>query len=296
MESLRREVVSFPEPLWLRRIRENRGFFALVPRALFRVAGSDAARYLGGQLSVDVNRIPADASRFACLLTAKGKLVALVLVWRSEADFFIEAPASLRDEVAARLERYIIADDVTVTDETSPGGYHLVGGGAGQPGRIVSRIGLPGRDVEQKPDGIAELLPVEIESIRIFHGIPAWGSELDADTLPQEARLDEWAVDFDKGCYVGQEVVSRLRSVGRVNRRLCGFSGNVESGGDTFLLKTPEGMEAGCLTSRYDDLELARTLALGYVHRSFDGTSAFEVVGSEGESLGQVERRELPIR
>jgi len=296
MESFRREVVSFPEPSWLRRIREDGAFFSLEPRALFRVSGADAVRYLGGQLSIDVNRIPAAAARFACLLTAKGKLVALAVVWRSEPDFFIEAPASLCDEVAARLERYIIADDVTVTDESGARGFHIVGGSAQTAGRLISRIGLPGRDVDQKPDGLVELSPSEIESVRVFYGIPAWGQEIDAETLPQEARLDEWAVDFDKGCYVGQEVVSRLRSVGRVNRKLCGFVGNVIPQGETFLLKTPEGVEAGRLTSRYDDLELAQTLALGYVHRSFDGTSAFEVVGSAGESLGQVERRELPIR
>ncbi len=68
----------------------------------------------------------------------------------------------------------------------------------------------------------------EIELLRIERGIPRWGNELSEDTLPQEAGLDEMAVDFKKGCYVGQEVVSRIHSVGRVNRRLCGFVGDFE--------------------------------------------------------------------
>ena len=58
----------------------------------------------------------------------------------------------------------------------------------------------------------------EIELLRIERGIPRWGNELSEDTLPQEAGLDEIAVDFKKGCYVGQEVVSRIDSVGRVNQ------------------------------------------------------------------------------
>src|SRR6202008_642685 len=61
------------------------------------------------------------------------------------------------------------------------------------------------------------------ETLRIEAGIPRWGHELDENTLPPEAGLDLTHIDYHKGCYIGQEVISRLRSVGHVNRQLTGF-------------------------------------------------------------------------
>ena len=62
------------------------------------------------------------------------------------------------------------------------------------------------------------------ETLRIEAGVPRWGAELNEDTLPPEAGLDRAAIDYHKGCYIGQEVISRIKSVGHVNRSLTGFA------------------------------------------------------------------------
>ncbi len=100
--------------------------------------------------------------------------------------------------------------------------------------------------------------------LRIERGIPRWGSELSEDTLPQEVGLDQIAVDFKKGCYVGQEVVSRIHSVGRVNRHLCGFVGDFDpfkASGATLLVDAG-GQKAGRLTSAMFHPELRKTVRL----------------------------------
>jgi folate-binding protein YgfZ len=128
--------------------------------------------------------------------------------------------------------------------------------------------------------------------------VPIWGRELSEDTLPQEARLEDHAVDFDKGCYVGQETVSRLKSVGRVNKRLHGFLGSLElpSGVPLFLrLPGEPATMAGTLTSHARHFDMAQTAALGYLKRQFESLPRFEVADETGCTLGEVERREFPI-
>jgi folate-binding protein YgfZ len=134
----------------------------------------------------------------------------------------------------------------------------------------------------------------EIELLRIEHGVPRWGSELTADTLPQEARLEQSSVDFDKGCYVGQEVVSRLRSVGHVNRLLHRFSGSLPAPLDSpvsLLSKDDPSRPAGTLTSAACDFELAQTLALGYLNREFLDAMHFLAVNAAGTVIGELEKR-----
>ena len=128
--------------------------------------------------------------------------------------------------------------------------------------------------------------------------MPVWGRELSEDTLPQEARLEEFAVDFDKGCYVGQETVSRLKSVGRVNKRLHGFLGSFElpSGPRFFLHPSGEAAtKAGEITSHARHFDMAQTAALGYLNRQFESLTRFEIADETGRVLGEVERREFPI-
>lgn len=283
----------------LRELKSRGGFFRIGPRARFSVCGPDARRYLNGQVTIDVGKIPESTSRSACLLTAKGKICAVGFVWARGADFLFEGPASIREELQARLERYLIADDVTVTDESrEDAGVHVFGSAFPAVGRRISRLGIPGYDIEAPPGGAIEASDDEIDTLRILHGVPGWGTEIDTDTLVQEVRLEETSVDFDKGCYVGQEVVSRLKSVGRVNRRLHGFLGDFQQ-----TLKMPVRLapvarpneSAGTLTSIQRDFELARTVALGYLHRNFEDVDRFLATDPSGQMLGEVEKREFPI-
>jgi folate-binding protein YgfZ len=275
------------------------GYFQVTNRVRFELRGPDAVRYLNGQVSIDISRLTPGKARPACLLNAKGKLCALLQVWRSNDSLVVEGPAELAENIQARLERYIIADDVELLPlpalETL---YHAVSSHLPAAGLTISRLGISGFDSTNKPTDLREFSPVETELLRILHGVPIWGRELSEDTLPQEARLEDHAVDFDKGCYVGQETVSRLKSVGRVNKRLHGFLGSLElpSGVPLFLrLPGEPSTAAGTLTSHARHFDMAQTAALGYLKRQFESLPRFEVADETGFTLGEVERREFPI-
>jgi folate-binding protein YgfZ len=120
------------------------------------------------------------------------------------------------------------------------------------------------------------LTPALLEVVRIEHGIPRWGRELGEETLPPEAGLDATHIDYHKGCYIGQEVISRLKSVGHVNRRLVGFTHAETTPGDSSPLLPPgmrifaagdETKQIGEITSSAFSLALAKPVALGYLRR-----------------------------
>lgn len=275
------------------------GFFEIYGRTRFQLTGPDASRYLNGQVTIDINRLHPLTVRQACLLTAKGKLCALVQVWRDGEKLLIECEESLADSVHARLERYLIADDALLAPVPSPSPvYHILGIEPPAGVHRINRMGLPGFDTTDKPAGLPVFSPDQIEFLRIIHGWPSWGIEINEDTLPQEARLEDFAVDFDKGCYVGQETVSRLKSVGRVNKRLHGFLGLLPLGirlpARLHPLDQPE-TTAGQLTSVSPHFDIAQTAALGYLQRQFENLERFGVSDDHGRALGQVERRAFPI-
>jgi len=324
--------------------KTTQGFFEVLDRVRFELRGPDALRYLNGQVSIDVSRLKPAEARPACLLTAKGKLCAPLFIWRSGDSFLVEAPAELADSLQARLERYIIADDVELLPAEIPSPlYHILPcapsptlasqpakeGSTGVPPVIdtnarnlpdphptnpppvnevnqvkevplaIPRLNLVGCDSTEKPTHLPELSVPEIELLRILNGVPLWGRELSEDTLPQEARLETHAVDFDKGCYVGQETVSRLKSVGRVNKRLHCFLGPFEAPSSARVFLRPPGESqttAGHLTSWARHFDMARTAALGYLNRQFENLPRFEVADESGRVLGEVELREFPIQ
>ena len=124
------------------------------------------------------------------------------------------------------------------------------------------------------------------EVLRIECGIPLWGRELDENTIPVEAGLESETIDYHKGCYIGQEIISRIKSIGRVNRNLRGFllSAPVEPG-----VRLLDGeKEVGVLTSVAWSDALGATVALGYLRRGTE--SAMLRAGTV-----EVQARPLPL-
>lgn len=230
----------------------------------------------------------------ALVLTAKGKLCAPVLVWAEGEALLVETDTALEEQSLPRLERYAISDDVVFESVTpAPPRWHIFGPAAqGREGIRIARLGESGVDVEQAPESLAIAGPEEVEQLRIEQGVPCWGTELDEDTLPQEAGLETDWVDFHKGCYVGQEVVSRIESVGRVNRSLCGFRGRFSPQAGQLI--SEKGVKSGSVTSAVLDGQSGLTLALGYLNRQAEGTS-FSVIDESGACLGEAERSEFPL-
>jgi len=261
-----------------RHAREQGGAYLLPPRLILRLSGADAFRYLNGQITRDLGRMAPGHSAQACILTPKGKLCAPLRIWREGDDLMVESDPSLEDSLIARLERYIVADDVSVSIVPAQDSIHLFGKfAASEPwasasGIHSSRVGRPGIDLAEDFPGLSSIPLLDgrvVETLRIEEGIPVWGSELSEETLPPEAGLDRTHIDYDRGCYPGQEVMSRLKSIGRVNRllHLVTASGNIPFTAGQFLV-TEEGSTAGSITSIAPRLDNEPNMALAYLQRT----------------------------
>jgi tRNA-modifying protein YgfZ len=287
-------VSDLPSPL--ANLRRDGGYYALGLRTSFRITGEDRIRYLNGQVSNDLGKLVPGSACHALILTAKGKLCAEVFIWAEGDSLRIDADPAVADSLPARLERYAVADDVDFDWQVPSPRYHVFGPAAALcDGLQVRRLGVKGVDLDDVPPGPAEATPEQVECLRIERGVPRWGFELGENTLPQEAGLERTAVDFHKGCYVGQEVVSRIQSVGRTNRSLCGFLGNFDPANcRSATLLSPAGAKSGTLESAIFHPDLQKSIALGYLDRRSEGES-FSVFNESGACLGEAERSEFPL-
>jgi len=144
----------------------------------------------------------------------------------------------------------------------------------------------------------AVLSPELLELVRIEHGVPRWGRELDETTLPPEAGLDRTHVDFHKGCYIGQEVISRLKSVGHVNRELRGFvstDGTPLTAGARIFSAADPARDLGRLTSAAFSFSLDRPIALGYLRRDAVGGEFLATAPEAPDAPARIAVQTLPF-
>src|SRR6267378_5266509 len=264
-------------------------FLDLSGRAKFRIIGTDRLRFLNGQVTNDLRKTSETSAIEACILNAKGKTDAHIYVSASGESFLVDAAADLREALKVRLERYVIADDVQIEDVTDQFSlFHVLSqqSPALEHGRIVSlrRFAEPGWDIwgdaAQHHVSLQELssrwAPCDsdtAEVMRIEQGIPRWSRELTNDIIPIEANLEQRAIDYQKGCYIGQEVISRIKMSGQTNKRLCGLISLDDTRlepGMKLLAPSASGKEAGWITSATRNERLDKEIALGYVKRGFN--------------------------
>jgi hypothetical protein len=223
------------------------GFHAWKPAAWLRVTGGDAAGFLQGQFTNDVRLAQPGRAIYGLWLNQKGRVLAdsFIIRGQTDAEFFVGSYFSAAQVIVGRLEAYIVADDVAVEDLTLGWtGAALIGEGAegwlgakDRPGAVFAGRRLSGESWEWvMPDaaweaalaGLAGGLQIgtpEMERLRIVSGIPAVPADAGPGDLPNEANLGSEAISGTKGCYLGQEVVARLKSRGRVRRRLLRVAG-----------------------------------------------------------------------
>jgi len=188
------------------------------PRAFVRVAGPDAADYLQRMVSNDVAALPPGGSCEALLLTAKGRLIAPLVVWRRGADdFLLLTEPDLGDPVRALLTRMRFAARCEIEPERHASVLELGRAGGGIPN---ADYGVPAVEVLDGDPPAAPIADAELERLRILARAPRWGRELDERVLPAEAGLDQRAISFTKGCYPGQEPIARLHYRGHPHRAL----------------------------------------------------------------------------
>ena len=289
--------------------------FDLSHRAKLRITGSDRLRFLNGQVSNDVRKASGDRAVRACVLNAKGKIDADIVIAAEGDSFLVDADAELRERLAARLERYIIADDVQIEDVTDEFALlHITGPAAPTIPHTTAtagaeRFGTAGTDVWLPRDKhaatlqeLSSILPTCDEDcaelLRIERGLPRWGRELTNEIIPAEANLEASAVDYAKGCYIGQEVISRMKMSGQTNKRLCGLAplGGAAIGPGMRLLSN--GKDVGWVTSVAQSARLGTSIALGFVKRGFwDAGTQLDVQTADGASasVGCTEVVALPF-
>jgi folate-binding protein YgfZ len=226
------------------------------------VEGADRVGFLQGQLTQDVKGMARGEVRPAAGLTPKGRIVFLARVLALPDSLRLLVPFEAREGILAHLRKYVIFQKVAIADRSSEsalvGLYGPRAAGITPPGGavplpregefsaefLVSSGSLEEFERILAGSGAASVTESTAEVLRVEAGRPRFGSDVDESHFPDEVGLDA-AISTTKGCYVGQEIVARTRTYGRVNRRLVGFrfpDGPVEPGS---LLKKPEEPEPG---------------------------------------------------
>lgn len=226
------------------------------------VEGEDRVAFLQGQLTQDVRALAPGEVRPAAALTPKGKLVFLARVVGLPDRIRLLLPADSREPALAHLKKFIIFQKAAITDRSHE--YVRVGLYGGRAagialsetsmrlpadGEFSAEVLVPAADVENLERLLAQMGSVSVnaetaEVLRVEAGRPRFGQDADSANLVDEVGL-EAAISTTKGCYVGQEIVARMRTYGRVNRRLVGFRFSRGLFAPGSILKLPEEAEPG---------------------------------------------------
>lgn len=296
-------------------LRETAGALDLSFRGRVCLTGEDRQRFLNGQVTNNVQALQGGEGCYAALVTAKGKMLSDLNIYALENEILLDFEPGLTAAVMERLEKYIIADDVQLTDVGPL--YGLLSAQGPKAAETVRKV-LNGISLPEKPMAFASLkddtfgeiyvmnlprsgsagfdifVPAEalaatfeklaaaarasggrpcgwkaLEMARIESGIPRFGADMDETNLPPEAGLEQRAISYNKGCYIGQEVIARIRTYGQVAKALRGLrlADDLEAlpvKGDKLV---KDGKEIGFITSAIASPALHANIALGYVRR-----------------------------
>jgi folate-binding protein YgfZ len=249
----------------------------------------------------------------AALLTQQGKVIADVRVLCAMNSFYLDFWEPLKDKIVAHLNRYLVADEVEISDPSND--WHMLSvQGARAPALLdelfgrgplpsqpmqhamihfdaspicvvqASHFGEPGFDLIIATTAITHVAQQLTEKgkqfsvtwigeeaqniLRVEAGVPRYGIDFTEENLLLEVGLDN-AVSFTKGCYLGQEVVERIRSRGHVNKKLAGLLLNGQRSARPGDVISSDGKEIGAITSAVQSPALGGPIALGYLHKDF---------------------------
>jgi folate-binding protein YgfZ len=285
------------------------GIFDLSHHAMFQVTGPDRVSFLQGMLSNDVRILKPFEGQAAALLNQQGKVIADVRVLCALNSIYLDFWEPLKEKIYTHLNRYLVADEVEISDPNdewkmlslqglraesivrillnssdlpAKPNQHAMGQFEGTPVCVVraDRTGHDGFDLIVQSSRLVVFAERMValgavwvgertqNILRIEAGIPRFGIDFDEETLLLEVGLED-SYSYTKGCYLGQEVVERIRSRGHVNKKLSGLllDGNTAAdSGDAIFVND---RDIGKITSSAPSFALNRPIALGYVHKDF---------------------------
>jgi aminomethyltransferase len=312
-------------------VREAAGLVDRSHRGHLLVTGSDRARFLHGMLSNTVEGLETGAGNYATMTTPRGQTLTDVWVYRRAEGFLLETEPGLQGKLMASLDRYLVADDVDIEDVTGaeatlgvhgPGSRLLIA-------RVLGEVpvdladchtvlrSLGGADVSVTARGYtgergydlrivavmarrlwsalttAGARPVgdrALEALRIEAGIPRYGVDVDERVVPLEAGLDH-AVDFAKGCFIGQETIAKMHNLGKPRRYLVGLRLDTETVPSAETPLRDGERQIGWITSGLYSPALRRVVSLASVRRGFERPGRMLSV----DGGGRAEVVELPF-
>jgi folate-binding protein YgfZ len=270
-------------------------------QGVLAVEGPDRIAFLQGQLTQDVRGLEPGQSRPMAGLTPKGKLLYLGRVAAQEDRILLLVPPAQRATIAGHLGKYAVFQKVSVRDLSDEfvllGLYGPGAGALAEPqgsialpadGELAAGLLAPAPDRAALEDlleraGSTAVSNDSAEILRVEAGRPRFGTDADETNLPDEVGLQS-AISTTKGCYVGQEIVARLRTYGRVNRRLVGFRFPEEpvSAGAVFLDPGKENLELGRVTSAVVSPRFG-PIGLGFAFRDVAEGGVLRLPGHPGQ-------------
>jgi folate-binding protein YgfZ len=296
-------------------LRESAGVIDLSFRSRVCLTGADRVRFLHGQVTKDVKKLHAGEGCYAAITTAKGKMESDLNIFALADELLLDFEPGLTEKISARLEKFIVADDVQIVDVAPHYGLLSVQGPkAAEVVRALNlfseiptqqlgstkisdatlgeiylannpRLGTSGFDLFVPNNSLGAVADKLIaaakavggravgwtafETARIEAGIPRFGADMDETNIPLECGIESRAIVYNKGCYIGQEVINRIHSVGHVTRelralRLATDLEPLPKKGDKLF---HAGKEVGYVTSAVKSPSLNANIALGYVRR-----------------------------
>jgi len=289
-------------------VRQGVGLVDRSDHELVEVTGRDRAAFHHAMLSNDIKGLAPGQGCRAAFLDAHGKVQELVVVWAMDDRILLVVPPGRAARVAEGLEAYLFSEKAALRDVTGErallelagpdapraaagltgvevperpwahvpatlaGGPVTLVRGDGETGEAEVWIDLPARHAVRAWQALvaAGARPVGLdarESLRIEAGTPRFGHDVDRTVLLPEIPLEPF-VSYTKGCYIGQEVVVRIRDRGHVNRRLRGLALEGEAVPSVGAAVEADGQEVGRVTSAAWSFGLKRPIALGLVRRS----------------------------
>jgi folate-binding protein YgfZ len=250
-------------------LRESAGVIDLSFRSRICLVGADRIRFLHGQVTNDVKKLRVGEGCYAAITTAKGKMESDLSIFNLTGELLLDFEPGLTQKISARLEKFIVADDVQIVDAAphycllsvqGPKALEIIRAldlSSEIPAKEFSsvkisdatlgeiylannpRLGASGFDLFVPNNSLGAVADKLIaaaksfggratgwtafETARIEAGIPRFGTDMDGTNIPLGCGIESRAVSYNKGCYIGQEVINRIHSIGHVTRELCGL-------------------------------------------------------------------------